>query len=138
MSIEKVILPKERLFYVALNTAGDPLYIRTLDPLEQGRREQYLRTIETSFLREDVARIEVWSVRGGNGQVYAVETFTDSHKDLHFASCMYEDCGHRVFTEGRYARCGQCQKLKCTDHGKFHHQSGRSLCLDCYQSLGEQ
>jgi hypothetical protein len=121
------------LFYIAINAVDKPLYIRTIDPHQQATREEWIKSVETSFLREDVTRIEVWSVRGGAGQMYLTETFTDTHQDLHFATCAFNClCGKRVFTSSRYARCPKCKRLKCHEHGAFDRKSNQSLCLDCY------
>jgi hypothetical protein len=133
--MEKLVRPKR--FYAAFKTDGTPLYIQSLDPMQQGTRDKYIKSIETSFLREDVERIEVWSVAGPNGQIFHVETFTCYHPDLHFAPCEC-GCDSRVLTTPRYARCANCQKVRCTKHGKHHYKSGKSYCLDCYQAVEQQ
>jgi hypothetical protein len=129
--MDKLVLPKERRFFASFNANGAPLFIHSLDPVQQGERSQYLRTIETSFLREDVERIEVWTVSGPGGQIYQTEVFTCYHPDLHFAPCEC-GCNARVLTTMRNARCEQCRRIRCIKHGKYHYGSGKSLCLDCY------
>lgn len=131
MTIAKLVLPKEKLFYVAFNVAGKPLFVHTVDPIQQGTRDKWISSVETSFLREDVATIEVWEVRGP-GEIGLYEQFTPDHADLHFATCQC-GCDKRVFTKSRYARCTRCQRLKCSDHGAFLRKTDEPLCLECYE-----